>query len=65
MQGDTRVEKYMGPVAAALDRSGLTGQARTDVYNRAYEAVWAAIRDRQITNADSLGMGARFRGEQP
>lgn len=42
-QGDTRVEPFMEPVNEALDRSGLKGEKRTDVYNRAYEAIHAAI----------------------
>lgn len=41
--GDYRVEPFMKPVTDALDRSGLQGQARTDIYNRAYEAVYNAI----------------------
>lgn len=41
--GDSRVEPFMGEVNNALNRSGLEGQKRTDVYNRAYEAVYAAI----------------------
>lgn len=43
--GDRRVEPFMPPVNAALDRSGLKGKARTDVYNRAYEAVYNAIKE--------------------
>ena len=41
--GDARVDPFMGKVRDALDRSGLRGQKRTDVYNRAYEAVHDAI----------------------
>lgn len=41
--GDARVEPFMQGVRDALDRSGLEGQKRTDVYNRAYEAIYAAI----------------------
>ena len=43
--GDIRVEKYMPEIDRALDRSGLKGQQRTDVYNRAYEAIYKAICD--------------------
>lgn len=42
--GDERVEPFMGNITKALDRSGLKGQKRTDVYNRAYEAVYNAIK---------------------
>lgn len=42
-EGDKRVEPFMKPVREALDRQGLTGPSRTDIYNRAYEAVYNAI----------------------
>ena len=42
--GDQRVEYFMDPVNEALNRSGLKGQKRTDVYNSAYEAVYNAIK---------------------
>lgn len=43
--GDNRVEKFMPKVSAAIERSGasLTQDQKTDIYNRAYEAVYAAI----------------------
>jgi len=44
--GDPRVEPYMAPVATALDNNGIKAQARTEIYNRAYEAVYNAIKDR-------------------
>jgi len=40
---DSEVDGYMPEVGAALDRHGVTGAARTDIYNRAYEAVMHAI----------------------
>ena len=43
--GDSRVEPYMKNVNESLNRSGLVGSERTDVYNRAYEAVYNAIKD--------------------
>lgn len=43
--GDSRVEPYMPEINQALDRNKITGDARTDIYNRAYEAVYAAIKD--------------------
>lgn len=42
--GDSRVELFMGNVHEALDRNGITGQSRVDIYNRCYEAVYAAIK---------------------
>jgi hypothetical protein len=43
--GDQRVEPFMIKLNAALARSGknLTTYERTDIYNRAYEAVHEAI----------------------
>ena len=43
--GDQRVEKYMPKIDSALDRSGLKGQKRIDVYNRAYEAIYQVMQD--------------------
>lgn len=45
--GDRRVEPYMARVREALDRhaENLSQQASTDIYNRAYEAVYSAIKD--------------------
>lgn len=44
--GDSRVEPFMKSVNEALERSGknLEKQERTDIYNRAYEAVYEAIK---------------------
>lgn len=42
--GDSRVEKYMKEVSNAIDRH-ISGDARVDIYNRAYEAVYKAIKD--------------------
>ena len=39
MQGDPVVDRLMQPVEKALQRHGIKGEARTDIYNRAYEAV--------------------------
>jgi hypothetical protein len=43
--GDPRVEKYMPDVADAISRHIQQGDAWTDIYNRAYEAVYKAIMD--------------------
>ena len=43
--GDPRIEPYMIKVSEALTRRGVEGDARTDIYNRAYEAIYYAIKD--------------------
>ena len=44
--GDDRVEKYMPPVIHAIIRHlPWPSQEATDIYNRAYEAVYQAIKD--------------------
>ena len=44
--GDNRVEKYMPSVAAAIKRHiEWPSKEFTDIYNRAYEAVYQAIKD--------------------
>lgn len=49
-KADKRVEKFMPPIDAALDRASLTGEHRTDIYNRAYEAVQNAIKSMEKEN---------------
>ena len=39
MEGNKTVDEIMIPVAAAIRRHGISGDAFTDTYNRAYEAV--------------------------
>lgn len=55
--GDSRAEKYMYKVGIALDRQGITGEARTDIYNRSYEAVYEAIIDLEKKFRASWGPG--------
>jgi len=44
--GDSRVEKYMPSVAEAIKRHiKHPSQAFTDIYNKAYEAVYNAIKE--------------------
>jgi hypothetical protein len=43
--GDQRVEGYMPKVRAAIERHVEDRDAVTDIYNRAYEAVYQAIVD--------------------
>lgn len=56
--GDDRVEKFMPPVAAAIKRHvKWPSDEYTDIYNRAYEAVYAAIQasetERQLTPGEA------------
>jgi len=43
--GDSRVDPYMHPVIEAIDRHVPKGDAWTDIYNRAYEAVYNVMKD--------------------
>lgn len=50
--GDERVEKFMPPVAEAIKRHvEWPSDAYTDIYNRAYEAVFAALEGQLTPNA--------------
>lgn len=51
-EGDTRVEPYMHKIREALERRSIVGEARTDIYNRAYEAIYQAIVDKEKANED-------------
>jgi hypothetical protein len=42
--GDKRVEPFMKNISEALLKNGITGDAKTEIYNRAYEAVHEAIK---------------------
>ena len=64
MQGDKRIDELMIPVLNAINRHVKDGDAKTDIYNRAYEAVMevqdalnvsAAVTAKQIAeNAKNL-----------
>lgn len=43
-EGDPRVEPFMIPVKDELHKHGLERSVRASIYNRAYEAVYAAIK---------------------
>lgn len=50
--GDERVEKFMPPIAAAIKRHiEWPSDAYTDIYNRAYEAVYAALQSQLTPSA--------------
>lgn len=40
MEGNTKVDKLMQPVLAAIERHVKERDAKTDIYNRAYEALY-------------------------
>lgn len=46
-KGDPRIEPLMIPIAEALDRCGVYGDSRIDIYNRCYEAINKAIQNYQ------------------
>lgn len=52
--GDNRVEKYMSKVRVAIERHVKDSDAITDIYNRAYEAVFAAIKDHDKSHVANL-----------
>lgn len=55
--GDKRVEPYMELVTQAIDRHLPKGPANTDIYNRAYEAVYKAISDYAKQDTNSIYQG--------
>lgn len=59
--GDPRVEKYMPPVREAIMRHlPWPGDAYVDIYNRAYEAVYNAIKE-YTTPADATKTPKKIR----
>jgi len=52
--GDNRVEKYMPKVREAIGRHITDKSANTDIYNRAYEAIYAAIIDYDKDNEKAV-----------
>lgn len=44
-EGDARVEPYMPKVMEAINRNVVDPNARTDIYNRCYEAIYQSIKD--------------------
>ena len=59
--GDSRVEKYMGPVTDAIKRHlKWPSDEYTDIYNRAYEAVYNAIIDLEKTLRKDVLQEARM-----
>ena len=43
MQGDKRIDKLMLPVLNAINRHVKDIDAKTDIYNRAYDAVMISV----------------------
>ena len=58
--GSRRVEPYMREVAEAISRHLPKGEAHTDIYNRAYEAVHKALTERQSIPKERLLEWAEF-----
>lgn len=63
MKGDPVIDELMKPIRYALDRQGISGNARTNIYNRAYEAVIASltvmdVMREQINNATARAEAA-------
>ena len=56
MARSPEVEPYMIKISKTLDKHNLTQERRTDIYNRCYEAVYAAIKDRNILIEQALKM---------
>lgn len=52
MQGDAKVDELMRPVHAAIKRHVKDGDAVTEIYNRAYEAVMNSmdVKDAEISS---------------
>lgn len=57
--GSPEVEPYMIKVSKTLDKHNLPPERRTDIYNRCYEAVYAAIKDRNLLIEQALKMKAK------
>ena len=56
MEGDPRIDKLMRPVLAAIDRHVKDSDAKTEIYNRAYEAL--------LQSLDALDAAARVTAKQ-
>lgn len=52
--GDYRVEKYMSKVRVAIERHVKDSDAATDIYNRAYEAVYDAIKEHDNSHISNV-----------
>lgn len=52
--GDKRVERYIIGVIDVLKKHNVSQPARTEIYNRAYEAVYSAIKDMDKRNEEFI-----------
>ena len=68
MQGDPVIDKLMQPVITALMRHGIKGDAKTDIYNRAYEAIMNSMDvisgELKAANKDAIQLAAQLEREQ-
>ena len=55
--GNKDVEPFMSPVQQAISRHIESGAARTDIYNRAYEAVYNALNTRPQPSNEHITLG--------
>ena len=65
MQGDSNIDTLMRPVMAAIKRHVKDGNAITDIYNRAYEAVINSMDEmnRCLQFANTTAMEMKHRAE--
>lgn len=52
MKGDMRVDILMIPVLRALEKHVKDEDAKTEIYNRAYEAILISMNVKQSSNSD-------------
>ncbi len=52
MEGDPRINKLMLPVLAAIDRHVKDSDAKTEIYNRAYEAIMISMEANEPSRSD-------------
>ena len=63
MEGDKRIDELMLPVLNAINRHVKDREAKTDIYNRAYEALLISmdVKDIEISNLRSENAALRER----
>lgn len=62
MEGNQLIDRLMHPVIDAMVRNGIRGTARTEIYNRAYEAVLNGMTfTRMAKNTTLIGAKERHR----
>lgn len=68
MEGNSKVDELMAPVAAAIRRHVKNQDAFTDIYNRAYEAIMNSMDvisgELKAANKDAIQLAAQLEREQ-